>query len=155
VLYVHDSTWRLRRGFAYATVPKKRKIAPAGCCTYMILRGDYGEASRMLQSPKKERLHLPGVVRTWFYVVITESLRVCYRRRQNIVCTIILTYGVHDPRPSTRRSWGGWGRAMYSAHHQPLIAPSLLVLGAGDRDVLHTRCYVWINIYRYQHIRQP
>jgi len=57
VLYVHDSTWRLRRGFAYATVPKKRKIAPAGCCTYMILRGDYGEASRMLPESSKYSLY--------------------------------------------------------------------------------------------------
>ncbi len=42
----------------------KKNFAPAGCCTYMILRTDYGEASRMLPSPKKERLHLPGVLRT-------------------------------------------------------------------------------------------
>jgi hypothetical protein len=27
-----------------------KKIAPVGCCTYMILRGDYGEALRMLLS---------------------------------------------------------------------------------------------------------
>ncbi len=27
--------------------------APAGCCTYMILHDDYGEASRMLLSSKK------------------------------------------------------------------------------------------------------
>jgi len=124
VLYVHDSTWWLRRGFAYATVPQKRKIAPAGCCTYMILRGDYGEASRMLVSSK-------------------YSLYYYY----DVRCT--------RPPPNPPAALEGDGGVLCTAHTTSPRSPPLLVGGVGDRDVLHTRCYVWINIYRYQHIRQP
>jgi hypothetical protein len=82
----------------------KQNFAPAGCCTYMILRGDYGEASRMLPSPKKERLHLPGVVRSWFYVVTTERLRVCYRPPKKKDCTCRVLY-VHDSTWWLRRGF--------------------------------------------------
>jgi len=57
------------------------------------------ERLRVCYQPQKKRLHLPGVVRTWFYVATTERIRVCYRP-QNIVYIIIMTYGVHAHPPA-------------------------------------------------------